>query len=285
MEEPEFPAVTVSAEEAGSATHVRWGQEVADEIVRRTEAGESLRSVCRDERMPSTRAVCQWLQEKPAFREAMLAARAYSCAPLRGRRPIWCADTAQAILDRVAGGEALVAVCRDPAMPSQTTVYNWRGRNPEFNAALEEAQDMRAERLAESAWELALRLGAERWGEGVEAGRAYACEVMLRQLRWHVGKLSPSRFGAKKAVEVDKPPAVKTVILKTLVIGADEEGEPSVFWIAPNPDTGEVERVNDGRWPGVEKAKGFVKGTGPRPGAAWVAPPPCAPGEDPGGGL
>jgi hypothetical protein len=225
--------------------------------------------------MPTTRAVQRWLLERPQFAEAMWDARMASCQPLTGRRPVWCPETAQEILNRVAEGESLIGVCKDPLLPAYNTVYLWRGRYPEFDEALRAAQDMRAERIAEGGWELARSLAAEGMGkESVDRGRIRALEVMLRQLRWHVGTLSPNRFGAKKAVEVEKPPRQLEISVKTLVIEPGEDGEPTVFWIAPNSETGRVERVDAGKWPGVEKAKGFVGDSAskrPRPGVRPLA--------------
>lgn len=46
-----------------------YTQEIADEICARLVEGESLRSVCRDNAMPSTTTVMRWVSEKEYFRE------------------------------------------------------------------------------------------------------------------------------------------------------------------------------------------------------------------------
>jgi hypothetical protein len=49
-----------------------------------------------------------------------------------GRPSGYGPEVADAILERLVVGEALTAVCRDPAMPCLVTVYGWMRRYPEF---------------------------------------------------------------------------------------------------------------------------------------------------------
>lgn len=50
-------------------------QEIADAICERIADGQSLRSICLSEDMPSTAAVCRWLGVNEAFREQYAHAR------------------------------------------------------------------------------------------------------------------------------------------------------------------------------------------------------------------
>lgn len=50
-------------------------QAKADAICERIADGESLRSICADESMPSTSTVCKWLSEQPSFSEQYARAR------------------------------------------------------------------------------------------------------------------------------------------------------------------------------------------------------------------
>lgn len=50
-------------------------QELADEICERLAKGESLRSICRDEHVPSLTTVLRWVEEKPEFSEQYARAR------------------------------------------------------------------------------------------------------------------------------------------------------------------------------------------------------------------
>jgi hypothetical protein len=77
-------------------------------------------------------------------------------SPGRGRRrmadgtfeAMWSPKMAEAICGRVAAGESLAAICKDPAMPHRTSVRNWRLRDEAFDRAFRAAR--RTARLAEA---------------------------------------------------------------------------------------------------------------------------------------
>ena len=173
----------------------RWGSvtvAVVKALLARTAAGESLRSICRDPAMPSTRTVCQWARERPPFAARLLEARRAAGGPFTGARTTYCEATAQRIFDRVAGGESLAGVCRDADMPVMATVYNWRAARPEFGRALTLAMAVRAEELTEAGWEMC---------QAVTPETAIAARVQLWHLRWHVGKLAPKKYGLPMQME------------------------------------------------------------------------------------
>ncbi len=213
MDDSEFPVGVWDA----APRRVRWGAETAREILRRTEAGESMRSICRDEGMPAPHTVGRWATERPRFGEALLAARRAAGGPWRGGRTTFCDATAQAIIDRICEGEALISVCRDPDMPVAATVYRWRAQQPEFARALAQAFELRAEGFFERGWEIA---------EAATPETAYLARVKLGQLRWHVGKLAPKKYGALKpfAPPTPDPERVLHVYTKNYVLGSG--GEP-----------------------------------------------------------
>lgn len=51
-----------------------FSQKTVDEIIQRIADGESIRSICRDEKMPSLSAFFRWMSEKPQLREHYEAA-------------------------------------------------------------------------------------------------------------------------------------------------------------------------------------------------------------------
>lgn len=186
--EDEFPAA-VGADEAAWPTSVRHGVETAEEILRRTAAGESLAQICRSPGMPLANTVVGWTKSRPEFAARMLEARTAAGGPFRGRRPLWCEATAQAIYDRVCAGEALTTICAEAGMPSMSTLTNWRRRHPEFAEALEEAYEIRAELQFEKGLAIA---------DAVTPETAYATHVRLQHHRWWVGKACPRRYGPVK---------------------------------------------------------------------------------------
>src|SRR4051794_38952048 len=85
------------------------------EIVRRVDAGESLTGLCAAAGMPNRATVKRWAGRDSSFADALTAAL---------RRGFWRRhqgfDEAKArvFLARLAAGEKLVSICRDPNMPS-----------------------------------------------------------------------------------------------------------------------------------------------------------------------
>lgn len=212
--EDEFPAA-VGAEEAAWPTSVRYGAETAEEILRRTAAGESLAQICRSPGMPLANTVIGWTKSRPEFAARMHAARVAAGGPFRGRRPLWCLETAQAIYDRVCAGEAVTAICAEPGMPSMATLTNWRRQHPEFAEALDEAYEIRAELQFEKGLAIA---------EAVTPETAYATHVRLQHHRWWVGKACPLRYGPRKPVapadasDGDGDGGGMTVVVKTFTL-------------------------------------------------------------------
>ena len=87
--------------------------------------------------------------------------------PARGRRYVrYSLPVVREILRRVAAGESVVALCRDPRMPNPNTVTHWARTRPGFRRQLEKA-----------------RRAAGRYGANAQMGRfcaATAQEIYLR---------------------------------------------------------------------------------------------------------
>jgi hypothetical protein len=87
--------------------------EVIDEIVKRISEGESMRSVCRDKRMPSIDAVMNWQRDDPDF--------AYRCARARELQAEVMDEKILSVAERVENGEM------DPhAARVVLSAYQWR---------------------------------------------------------------------------------------------------------------------------------------------------------------
>jgi hypothetical protein len=187
----------VPASPEGPKRWRRWPSAVGHEIVRRTAAGETMLAICRDPQMPGHTIVCRWMAERPIFREAIDKARREAGRSLFDTST-YCRETAEAIFDRLCAGEGMAAICRDPQMPANMTVYRWMAKHEDFRAAVALAREIAAEGFFEKGWELA---------EGATPETAYLTDVKLKHLRWHAGKLSPGRYGTLKPQDPPAAPA------------------------------------------------------------------------------
>ena len=105
--------------------------ELKAEIVRRLTAGESLRAVCAAGAMPDKATVCRWSLKDASFADA------FDEALRRGtwrRRFAFDDALARVFLGRLASGERIGSILRDPAMPRLATLRDWRAQQGEFAA-------------------------------------------------------------------------------------------------------------------------------------------------------
>ncbi len=259
MDDSEFPLAVWEA----APRRVRYGLATAEEILRRTAAGESMRAICRDPKMPAPHTVGRWAQERPKFAARLRAAREAAGGPFRGGRTTYCEATVEVICARVAAGEALIRICDDPAMPVAATVYAWRGKHAEFNNALYEAMDVRADRLFEEGWEMA---------RAATPNTAHVTSMRLAHLRWHVGKLHPKRYGVLKALlpEGEEPVAAVAATRQRMVVSVshfDLAPDGTVFAIPPRDERDErLYLAKFGR--PYDGPRGSWDGTFPTPAAA-----------------
>lgn len=84
----------------------KFTQEVADAICERLIEGMSLRSICRDEAMPSAGTVCRWLGEDSAFREQYERAREAQAETLADEIIDIADDGSNDYMEREDGSEA-----------------------------------------------------------------------------------------------------------------------------------------------------------------------------------
>ena len=113
----------------------------------------------------------------------MLAAR---YARLRGRLDRGSRQLAED-LEAAPVGEPLYIICRDPAMPSQGTVYNWLRIHPEFVEAYQHAKAVAFDFVIETAVDKAPWLGTE-------AASMRALARIERRAARRCGQLAPRTF-------------------------------------------------------------------------------------------
>jgi hypothetical protein len=169
----------------------RYGKTVADEICRRLAGGEALRAICADTAMPALSTVYRWRQTRAGF-AARLAAAA---TPPRHPRRVPVRVTGR-LLDeicrRLADGEFLTAICRDPHMPVRATVHLRVRSDETFRARYREARALQVEHLFEEIVAIA--------DEDDNPARA---RVRIEARKWLVVKLDPDRYGDKAKPDLE----------------------------------------------------------------------------------
>ena len=224
-----------------SRESVHWDAALAERLVARVAGGELLYRVCREPGMPTAQSVGRWAKARPAFGEALRAARRAGGRPSRGGGGVWtyCEMTAREVFERLCEGESLNAIGADPTMPSVSTIFDWRRRIPEFADAVRVGKEIQAEKACETGWEMARAATPE---------TAYLTHVRLTQLRWMAGVMAPKTYRIK-AVEPEVPRKTLDVLMRRFEIEQDAEtGKRKVVAWCPNPHTGEVEREDTPGW-------------------------------------
>jgi hypothetical protein len=170
----------------------RYGEPVADEICRRLAGGEALRAICAEPSMPAESTVRRWRRTRTGFTARLEAAAA---APRR-RGPVRLTGRLlDEICRRLADGEFLTAICRDPHMPVRRTVHLRVRKDEAFRARYAEARVLQVEHLFEQIVTIA--------DEDDNPARA---RLRIEARKWLVARLDPDRYGDKAKPEVDDDP-------------------------------------------------------------------------------
>jgi hypothetical protein len=230
------------AEKAPRKKDVRWSEAIARRICKRVAGGELLCQVLREAGMPTQAAVAKWEAAKPKFRHALTQARIEGGRPKGSRGPAFGYNEgiAREIFERLCEGESLVAICRDPTMPSRSTVHYWRRQFPGFAELVRRGREIQAETFCDLGMEMAMAATPE---------TAYLTHVQLNQLRWTAGVMAPRQYRTR-LVEPEAPVQENRVLWRHFRSVKDEAtGKLKVVTYWPNPDTG---RLEPGDYPGYE---------------------------------
>lgn len=101
------------------------------------------------------------------------------------RPGIYTDQRAKQILDRLANGESLRAICRGPGMPAEATVRAWVIDRPQsFGAQYARARDLGLDSKAEETLEIADTVLPAIRRKTVEAGSIWACPKCSRECEW-----------------------------------------------------------------------------------------------------
>lgn len=127
-------------------------------------------------------------------------------APARPREASELSEVQVQICRRIMLGESVRAICRDEAMPAQSTVFDWLRLNPEFRSAYHLAKQLQAETLADEILEIADDASRD-WVAGengpvVDHEHVQRSRLRVDSRKWLAGKLAPKRYGDASMVRV-----------------------------------------------------------------------------------
>lgn len=118
---------------------------------------------------------------------------------------------ADQIVSRMICGESMVAICRDPRMPSRTTVYLWLDANPEFRARCARAREGLADFLVDE---------IEQMANDTNEDNHQSMKVRIATAQWRAMKMAPKVYGDRSRTEITGadggPVAVAAVDLRNL---------------------------------------------------------------------
>lgn len=116
----------------------------------------------------------------------------------KGRPEIWDPLWADKICERLANGDSLRTVCKDPQMPGMTTVFKWLREHDEFAKQYARATEERAEAFAED-----ILVDAENAPNVVlgidksDNARVNAVKIKIDTKKWLMAKMKPKKYGEK----------------------------------------------------------------------------------------
>lgn len=142
------------------------------------------------------------MSESPPLNDTLPAPR--QPASVTGRPTTFNQTTADLICLRMAEGETLRQICRDPGMPARSTVYRWLSKNPRFSDQYAQARERLVEAWADEIVDIADdgttdyvtkvgRNGHEY--EAVDQEHIQRSRLRVDARRWLLSKLNPGQYG------------------------------------------------------------------------------------------
>jgi hypothetical protein len=124
-----------------------------------------------------------------------------------GRPRIYNPEIADTICERLKEGQALIAICRDEAMPASSTVRSWVDLNIDgFSAKYAKARDFGLDQMAEEIMEIAdddsNDLIETPTGTVVNGAAVARARLKVDTRKWILSKLAPKRYSDRLATDL-----------------------------------------------------------------------------------
>jgi len=181
-------------------------------ICARVEAGEAIAAICREPQMPCRNTVRAWTRAHPEFGAKLLAAmRAVRTAARledrriwgkldaerhpRGRGSTYRREIGETICLRLAHGESLTSIGRDPAMPTYATILRWVSRHDDFQEMYVQARKLQADYFFDEARDVA---------QAATPGNVWVSRLQFDVIRWQTARLAPHKYCETLVVEAGR---------------------------------------------------------------------------------
>jgi hypothetical protein len=114
-----------------------------------------------------------------------------------GRPSDYNSETAEAICVRLAAGESLSSVCRDPGMPVKPTVLRWLARNVEFQTQYARAKQEGADAVAEQMFDIADEPPTYKPDGSLDPASVAYAKHRTDVRKWYLARIAPKKYGDK----------------------------------------------------------------------------------------
>lgn len=118
-----------------------------------------------------------------------------------GRPSDFSEKIATIICARLADGESLRSVCRDPSLPHVSTVLRWVGNNQSFREQYTHAREAGLEQMADEIIEIADAPVGSNDSGSTDAGAVNKQRLQVDARKWILSKQLPKKYGDKQTVE------------------------------------------------------------------------------------
>jgi hypothetical protein len=110
---------------------------------------------------------------------------------------------AEAICLRLAGGDSLKKICKEPGMPHKDTVIKWVLKNPEFAEMYRFARDVQAELIGDEILDVAGDSSKDRNEDGTpNHANVQRDRLRVDTMKWYLARINARKWGDKVTSEV-----------------------------------------------------------------------------------
>ena len=227
-----------------------YSRKLGEIICHRIANGETLRTICESDLMPSYSTARNWLDKNKSYQHGFYlmyqdALRKKDDAAknrtIDGRKTYvrYSPDIASKICDRIAAGKNLLDITDEPGMPTYETVRAWllpssKIYQPEFYQHYKIAQSIKADLFFDKIEKLADDPGYEK----EEIARA---KFQIEAYQIAAARNNPEKFLYKKGIEISSDPEPQK--LEPGKTSSPDHIREKMRELVKNPDTADAMRV------------------------------------------